>query len=130
MKYQEIKQARQDKQTELFNKIGLFFAFSNEQFHENKTPLKEGEKYVSIGCGGYLPKSNLEAFKIGIKELDKWEKQEIKKSKELDNAIKFEINNYECFYTHDLDPVFNLFPEVKKEHIRNLFNEVLTTVNF
>ena len=53
--YPEIRQVAEVKRTELYTNCGLFFAFSNEQFTENKTPLKEGEKYVSIGAGGYLP---------------------------------------------------------------------------
>ena len=46
----EIKKEYEEKRTEFFKDCGLFWAFSNKQFFENKTPLQEGEKYVSIGA--------------------------------------------------------------------------------
>ena len=68
---QEAKQIKEKMMSSLLESCGVFFAFSNKQFDENKTPLKEGEKYVSIDNGGYMPKSNLIAFKIGLAEIGK-----------------------------------------------------------
>jgi len=105
----ELKEERQEKNSELFNKVGLFWAFSNEQFEEGKTPLKEGDKYVSIGMGGYLPKSNVEAFTSGLEEIKKWYNEEIKKNKAEKAEIIYELNNHECFYTHDISGVVSMF---------------------
>jgi hypothetical protein len=103
MRYTEITKEAQDKMTELHDRLGLFWAFSNEQFVKNKTPLKEGEKYVSIGMGGFLPKSNFDELMKGWKEIEAWKKQEVQKNKaEKEETILYELNNYECFYTGDI----------------------------
>ena len=102
--YEAIKKQAQEKLTVLFNECGVFFAFSNEQFEENKTPLKDGEKYVSIGAGGYMPKSKVDDYITGSKLINKWEKAEIKKLKDgKELHILNELRNYECFYTCDID---------------------------
>ena len=49
------------KQTEVFNKYGLFFAFSNEQLDTNKTKLIESgllepdDKLTNLGSGAIVP---------------------------------------------------------------------------
>lgn len=99
MKYNEVKRQEQEKYNELLNSCGVFWAFSNKQFLENKTPLKDGEKYVSIGAGGYMPKGNFDKFIQGTKDIEKWVKIAVK---ECTDAILCELNNYECFYTGDI----------------------------
>jgi hypothetical protein len=121
---QEIKKEAENKRTELFKEVGLFWAFSNEQFNENKTPLKEGEKYVSIGSGGYLPKSNYQKFKSGFKDINNWEKTQIKNSKKLiEDHIKYELNNYECYYTGDITPALSVLPYPKKDILKIFYKE-------
>ena len=61
----------------------MFFAFSNQQFDENKTELKDGDKYLSLGAGCYLPKSNYQIYVEGIKKINSEYKKEISKSKKL-----------------------------------------------
>ena len=115
MKHAEIKQKYQEKLSELFKDCGVFFAFSNEQFEKNKTPLQEGEKYVSLGAGGYLPKSKLDAYINGMKGLNKWEKEEIKKEKKgIEEHILYELHNHECFYTCDIGDAMDVLPYNRK----------------
>ena len=122
----ELNQERQNKNSELFKNVGLFFAFSNEQFEKNKTPLKEGEKYVAIGAGGYLPKGNVEAFTKGLKEIEKWYKGEIKKNKAEEAEIAYELHNHECFYTNDITVVCELFEGTyTKEQILKVYYKEL-----
>ena len=100
---QQLKKEEQEKQTILFDNCGLFWAFSDQQFQENKTPLQEGEKYVSIGGGGYLPKLKFEMFQTGMKEISKWFKSETQKNKALKiDLIKYELANYEAYCTGDI----------------------------
>ena len=116
MTHQEIKKQYQDKLSELFKECGVFFAFSNEQFQENKTPLSDGDKYVSMGHGGYLPKSKVDAYISGMKELNKWEKAEIKKEKDgKEKHILYELNNHECFYVGDIEDAAAVLPYPKKD---------------
>ena len=123
MNLQEIK-ATAEKKLDLINKqAGLFWAFSQKQFDENKTPLQEGEKYISIGAGGYLPKSKLNFF---IAETDKviaWEKAEIKKNKLEYKHIAHELANHEVYYTGDLSAVdFLPYPaeQIKAVYLKEL----------
>jgi hypothetical protein len=113
----ELKEERQNKNSELFNKVGLFWAFSNEQFNTSKTPLKEGEKYVSIGAGGYLPKGNVDELLKGLEEIKKWYNGEIKKNKAEEAEIIYELHNHECFYTNDITDVVEMFKDTYSEDL-------------
>lgn len=109
MNYQQIKKQKEVMMNELFTSCKVFFAFSNEQFAENKTQLNEGEKYVSMGAGGYLPNSLVNQFSAGMKAIEQFGKDEVKKAKLEDVEILYELNNHECFYTNDCTDVFDLF---------------------
>ena len=105
---QELKKEEQSKQTILFNSCCLFWAFSDEQFQKNKTPLQEGEKYISIGAGGYLPKSKVEIFSAGMKEISKWYKSETQKNKAVKvELIRYELSNHEAYYTGSIEDTLN-----------------------
>lgn len=67
----EVKKVKEEMMSELFKKCGVFFAFSDKQFEENKTPLNEGEKYISLPGGGYMPGRYKEMFLSGIDEIKK-----------------------------------------------------------
>lgn len=118
---QELKKEEQEKISSLLKDCGVFFAFSDKQFHENKTPLKEGEEYVSIGSGGYMPNSNAKAYLEGFEEIVKWFESEAKKVER--EHIIYELNNYECFYTGDLEDAFSALP-YSQERITEVYNEV------
>lgn len=117
----EIKDEAQAKRTELFNKVGLFWAFSNEQFEEGKTPFEEGKEkiYSSIGHGGYLPKYNVDAFLNGMEAIRKEETRQIKESKKLvEDHIKYELANYESYYTGDISEACKVLPYPKKQILK------------
>ncbi|ENM5760126.1 hypothetical protein ACQ902_003913 [Vibrio mimicus] len=89
----------QDKQTELFNQIGAFFAFSNEQFNEAK---KEGVRYVNFGAGLIAPNENA---KMLLQQLEKINAEGIAQDIAENGKqaiIRRELFNYECFYTGDI----------------------------
>jgi hypothetical protein len=122
--YQDIKKEKQKMTTELFEKCGVFFAFSEEQFEENKTPLKEGEKYVSIGGGGYMPKGSIKAFEEGMKAISNYGKQKVKQGNLAESEILYELQNHECFYTGDISDVVDLFEGTYTEkQIRDVYNK-------
>lgn len=124
MNLQEIKKTEEKLISKLFEDCGVFFAFSNEQFQTNKTPLEEGEKYVSIGAGGYLPKSKLQLFNESYDNITKWKKNEIKSNKLRKDHILYELNNHEAFYTGDLEDTLNaLGSEYTIEEVREVFKK-------
>ena len=124
MTINKIKDEEQKKQSELFKECGVFFAFSNEQFQENKTPLEEGEKYVSLGYGGYLPKHNLTKFNDGMDAITKWGKSQVKNNKLEYAQIAYELSNYECYYTGDISQVVELFSGTyTPKEIQDVYNK-------
>ena len=123
MKYQEIKTESQSKMDALITECSVFFAFSNEQFVENKTPLQDGEKYVRLFGGGFIPRSQVKAFTEGLKEINRWERLQIKKAKEQTAQILYELSNHECWHTGDIEnalPVLNHYPVAI---VQKVFNE-------
>lgn len=130
MTYTELKTERQQRYDALMGKVGIFWAFSNEQFEEGrkKYPLKDGFKYQSIGAGGYFAGQHKEEFVSGMAELNDWEKQarkEVKDTKtEVEKQILHELRNYECFYTGEIDDVVDLFKDIyTKEQIAKVYHK-------
>jgi len=123
----EIKKVRDQKYNDLLTACRVFFAFSDEQFHANKTPLKEGEKYVSMGAGGYFPKSEFDNYINGSKEIKKWFSKAVKDCKGARRAnIVYELGNYECFYTGDIDEAVDaLGKEYTREEVLKVYREEL-----
>ena len=120
----EIKAEKEKKVSELIKECKMFFAFSNEQFETSKTALKEGEKYVSFGAGAFLPKSGVEIWEKGIKIINTWYKETIKKTKNDDALILYEINNHEAYYTGSLEDVYELFEGVySPKRILNVYKK-------
>lgn len=117
----ELKKEKQDRYSALIKEVGMFFAFSNEQFDENKTPLKEGEKYVSLGAGGYMPKGNVPAWIQGGKDIEKWYKTQVKASKNEEQEILYELRNHECFYTGDYSSAYYALPNYTEEQIQQVY---------
>lgn len=111
MDLHELKQLQEQKLTEIFTNNRVFWAFSNEQFTKNKTPLNEGEKYVSIGAGGYMPKGSLESFNSAMDEWNKWFKTQVKENKLREKQIAYELANHEAYYTGDIEDTMSALGE-------------------
>jgi hypothetical protein len=123
MTIQEIKKEKQRKYDQLLTDCKVFFAFSDEQFHKNKTPLAEGDKYVSIGAGGYVPKSMVQALSDGMKAINKEYKAAIKNHKQRDANILYELRNHEAFYTNDIEETLEaLGSDYSRSEVMAVFN--------
>jgi len=119
----EIKAEKEAKFNEIIKSVGMFFAFSNQQFNENKTPLKEGEKYVSLGAGAYMPKGNVDLWVNESKAINKWYKEEVKANKARKANIVYELNNHEAFYTGELEETLEALGEdYTREEVREVYN--------
>lgn len=79
----------------LFEKYGVFFAFSSEQFSKNK---KENTEYVSLGSGMIIPKDNVNVFQEEYQSLLKQSKKEYLNKYPKEEIVKYELINHECFY--------------------------------
>lgn len=121
MKYTELKEEYQTKLSKLSDEVGLFWAFSREQFEEGKIKNPTNGKYTSIGMGGFLPSENVKKYLSGIKTLNAWYKK-AKKQVKREEAILYELNNYECFYSGDItDAQKALGNEFTKEEIMKVY---------
>jgi len=122
----EINEAGQEKMSVLCKECRLFFAFNNEQFEKGReeNPLKEGEKYVRIFGGGILPNSEVKKFSEGIENIEKWKKEERKKMKDGKiEHIKYELANYECYYTGCIDDAVAVLPYPRKDILKVYIEE-------
>lgn len=107
----------------LIKSIGMFFAFSNEQFEQNKTPLKEGEKYIDIGMGGYIPKGNLDQYITGMNAIDDEFKNAMKDKKARRDHIAYELNNHEAYYTRSIESTMeSLGEDFTREEVLTVFD--------
>jgi len=114
----------EEPQTELFSRIGAFFAFSNKQFDEQK---KEGVKYTQLGCGLICPVGTATEL---MDELDKINEAGIKQDLEengREGIIRRELENHECYYTGDTSACVDRLKDygITREEIRVVFCEEL-----
>lgn len=104
MKY--LSNYTEKAQSQLFEELGVFFAFNEEQLKEgldkNRHILKDGEKFVHCGSMGMImPRSSIEPFETRHASL-------IKEAQALDLAengregiLERELGNYEIGYAYD-----------------------------
>lgn len=93
-----------EEQTSLFDELGVFFAFSNEQFdegaakHAEKRP--EGTKWAHLGAGMYMPSVNVDEF---VKRHEQTVKSGIErdlKENGREGVLSRELGNYEIGYAY------------------------------
>jgi len=128
----EFKKAEEELVSKILSDSKVFWAFNNEQFDKGKQkyPLAEGEKYISIGAGGYMPASSKETYLQGMKDLKKW-KQNIMKAKKIRREhIAYELANHEAYYTGSIEDTlsalgpdyteFEVYAVYRKEKIKQI----------
>lgn len=101
MKY--LSQIMENRQSELWEKKKVFFAFNKKQFEEGmeKHYLTSNDKIVNMGQGMFCPSENVEDV---INEMDNIYKESIKEDMKQgkDKVILRELSNHECFWTGDI----------------------------
>lgn len=124
---QQLKKEQQSRANALGNACLIFFAFSDKQFHENKTPLKPGEKYVSLGAGTYMPKGKVEEYKTGLKEISRWYKLAVKENNLRRANIISALNNHEANFTGDIEGAMDeLGGDYSSTEVRQVLSETMT----
>ena len=110
--YNEIKRNHEKIYNDLIEKHKIFFAFSNEQLEEGKKKIgvKDNKELASLGMGGFGKKEDIKLFFEEADKEDKRYKAELKEARKAkEEAILYELNNHECFYTGEIDDVANIF---------------------
>ena len=119
MKY--LSQYIKEAQTACFDKQGVFFAFSNDQFNDKKV---EGVEYVSLGAGTICPKDNAEDFLKEHSDVVKAGQSQDIAENGKDGVILRELCNHECFYTTDYTGCFDAlegYEDITKEDIIRVY---------
>lgn len=103
--YEEINVEASTKQSALFAQYQAFFAFSEEQLKEGmaKYGLTNREDLVSVAYGLIAPKANLLAITDGVHLIELERVESIKAQVKMRKVILYELNNYECFYSGDIE---------------------------
>lgn len=114
--------ARQSKHSEAMRSYGVFWAFSNQQFEENKTHLAEGDKYVSIGMGGYMPKSQVLGYQKALEEIATWFQTHVDALNLREAYILYELHNHEAFYVGEIeDTLAALGPNYTMQEVKDVY---------
>jgi len=124
MTLREIIKEKEERVVNALRIFGVFFAFNKEQFEKGKekNQLPPGEKYCIIGGGGYMLSRNKEAYKQHTQQITEDFFKAIEDNNLKDEYILYELENQECFYTYDLEEVYEMLPYSKAE-INKVFNE-------
>ena len=107
-------------QSELFDRLGVFFAFSTQQFNKSK---KENVKYCNMGQGMICP---VGTGKEVMDELDKIQQQGIAQDIAENGRnciISRELGNHECYYTGSISDCVDCLEQydITREEIAEVF---------
>lgn len=108
---------------QVFEKYGVFFAFSDQQFNEKKQP---GVDYVSVELGAICPKKNAVEF---LKEFEQKYDAALKEFlayNDEDKIIRYELANYECYYVGDYLEAFQIlkgYGITDEKKVSKIFND-------
>lgn len=110
--------------TKAFEDNGAFFAFSNAQFDEKKKP---GVKYQRLHSGCLCPVENVDLLINQLDSIYKEGKKQLLKENSIENLIKHELENHECYYTGSYADALDVLKEydVTEEQVRKIYNEEL-----
>lgn len=120
--FEKEREIYSSRYNEELNKTGIFFAFTKQQFEENKIPKDKTEGFISCGVGMYIHKSNKSNldnfFNITEKELQK----DFLSKTTIEEMIQYELINHECYYTQEpleiLDLIKGYYEEIPEEEIK------------
>ena len=123
MNYKELK----EKHQKVMNEFPIFFAFSDEQFAKGMEKfglsINDTDKLLSIGYGGYIKKSDRDAFRKMGADAREEIKEAMKDYAFALSAFKYELSNNEFCITGDptdtLDSLNLTMEEVEKDAVLN-----------
>lgn len=102
--YKELKSEHEQQ----VNNFPMFFAFDKNQFDEGMRKFglhpDNKDQLLSIGLGGFILKSDKEAYKEMFKQQDNDMKNAIANSDQfIFDMFNYELANHEYTYTYEID---------------------------
>lgn len=120
--HQEINKEREVKYGAILKELGIFWAFSDEQFNEQKV---EGVTYVGGAYGECIPEQNVDEYLKRLKELGTETKKAFAENVDMDEYIAYELGNHEAFYTGEIDAAMSAviwyFPDVTEKDMWRVY---------
>ena len=108
----------------LMEECGAFYAFNNQQFNAKK---KDGVKYMSLGKGTIVPTDKAKELVDGLAKIMEQGISQDKKDHTPRQIIVRDLNNYESFYTGDIEDTVNCLKGYgegfTRDDIRKVFKE-------
>lgn len=128
MEVRELKEEYTNKYNEELMKCGVFFAFGNEQFQENKTYKEDNNSsYISLGMGAYISEKDLEKYKNFCDIIAKDLKKDFITKVDKKDYILYELSNHECFYTGEIEDAHEVlkdyYKDITLEEIRQVYRD-------
>lgn len=108
-----------------FDKYGAFFAFDKDQLDEWRKDNKI-EDLILLQGGLVWLKSNYKKMLIDLNNHTDSENKRRIKEVWIDNIIKYELSNYECYYTWDISNAVEVLKDsywVDEKRVREIFNK-------
>lgn len=123
IRYAELKRRQQEE----VNAFPIAFAFDDRQFEDGMQKLglrpSEAEKVVSIGCGGFIRKSDAEALRELFRRHERQRKIAIAADKTgkgfLLEMFRGELADHEYGYTRDPEPALSALGLTMQEVAEN-----------
>ena len=118
MKY--LSDYTQEKQTQLFEETGAFFAFWQKQFDEQR---KEWVIYVSLDGGLLVPKDRAKEFVDRLHGIGKTGIRLDIEENWIEWIIKRELWNHEAYYTGDIESTCHALDGygITREQVHSVF---------
>ncbi len=109
--------------TELFNKYGAFWAFSNSQFNEAK---KDNIEYVTFLGNCFCDKTTVKLFINEYHSIFEQQKNLFLLENKKEDIIKYELANYESFYTGEIEEAFEVLKQYgfTLEEVKKVYYQV------
>ena len=131
--FKEFQKQFEEKYSEELKNTGIFWAFSNQQFEDNKTHKDAPDnEYLAVFNGGYIHKSNSVKLDNFFKNIVPALKKEFTDNIKIEDLISYELNNHECYYTGDYSKVvdiirdfYNMSENEIYQKVKNVYDSTL-----
>ncbi len=115
----------QAEQTSLFTRLGVFFAFSQEQLKRGK---QEGVNYSILPGGMVVPAGNESVLISSLAEIQAEGVRRDIEENGITEIIKRELYNFECFYSCDISDCVEALADygISEKQIRDIFETAMS----
>lgn len=130
-KQELLKQYNKNYTEEEYFKNNVTYAFSQSQLEDAMKKLGANDKneLTSVfGYGDICLKSKAKEILLWVIDREKQKKNWLKSltTKEQNYIIEYELYNYECNYTWDIEPVVDLFKDIFTHNdIMTVFHKII-----